>query len=78
MNVTRSWHEQREMTYVSIDALANHSVVADIQRALDDLQPQRPDLTGELQVLGSILKGNSVLVALLAFGNSFGDIGFGI
>ena len=44
-----SWKEQRNYTYVAIEALDNHPVIADIKSELDRISPEWPNLLGELQ-----------------------------
>ena len=48
VNATKSWAEQRNMTYLSIDALGNHSVVKEIWKEMEALQAQRPALEGTI------------------------------
>jgi len=45
--VAASWEEQRRYTDLAIEALGNHSVVADIKAELGRISPQWPDLDGE-------------------------------
>ena len=40
-----SWQEQRNFTYLAIDALQNHSIVPRIHAKLQELKPAQPDLT---------------------------------
>jgi len=49
-SVAASWQEQRRYTDFAIEALGNHSVVADIKAELGRISPQWPDLRGELPV----------------------------
>ena len=45
--MTESWQEQRRYTYVAIEALGSHPVVADINDELNKISPEWPDLDGE-------------------------------
>ena len=47
VNCTKSWQEQRMFTYLSVEALGNHSVVQDVVRELKQTRPSRPDLDGK-------------------------------
>ena len=44
-----SWLEQRDMTYIAIDALGNHSIVPTIMKELGKLQAAEPDLSRTLK-----------------------------
>jgi len=45
--MAESWQEQRRYTYVAIEALSSHPVVADIKDELNEISPHWPDLSGE-------------------------------
>jgi len=45
INITKSWIEQREFTYLAIDALQDHPVVKDIKAEMAHLIAKQPDLT---------------------------------
>jgi len=46
--IANSWVEQRMFVNLTVDALADHSVVKDIQAELEQLVPKTPDLTSKL------------------------------
>jgi len=49
--MTESWRDQRRYTYVAIEALSSHAVVADIMDELSKISPEWPDLDGECSLL---------------------------
>ena len=50
-NCTSAWLEQRDFTYLAIDALGKHPVVSDIVDALKETRAAFPDLIGDLCIL---------------------------
>ena len=44
----KSWQEQRDIFYLSIEALKDHTVVTDIQKEMSNLTPNQPNLQGRL------------------------------
>ena len=47
VNCSHAWEEQRQFTYMAIQALGNHSVVADIQAEMQNIAPQPPHLNSK-------------------------------
>lgn len=41
-----SWEEQRNFTYIAIDALGSHSVVNKILAEMSEITAEMPDLSG--------------------------------
>ena len=47
INSAHSWQEQRNFTYLAVDALQDHAVVKNITAEFSKLIPQQPDLHGK-------------------------------
>jgi len=50
INSANSWIEQRQFTYLAIEALQDHPVLKDIKAEMANLIPQQPDLTNFVQL----------------------------